>query len=373
MKIKRNYRSRIGLDVDDVLLPCCIQSVEWANRLEHITPPLTLDEIDAWTTTGRGSVIYKYFKQREFYLAQKPLPGAQEFVRKLSKKGELFCITAIDPEFMDIRINQILKFFPEIEKQNIIPAYRKDIVHLDFLLDDAAHNILKSTAKFPVLLRRPWNRSITGMLSANSYDEFLNIVGCIQETYAEDDDIFFDRPTVLALVGPSGSGKTVIAEHLTENKGFMKLKTTTTRTKRPGEADDAYNFISETEFKSRLSQNRFLEHTVYASNYYGTELAEIKKVLSAGKHCVVPIDITGAMALKAAFPTAIFFVSRSRDAIIESLLQRAVDGESSIQEITTRICAIENEKRNKEFADFIISNDGPLDDTVNDIIAAVLK
>lgn len=372
MNIERNYRFRIGLDVDDVLLPCSIQAVEWANRLEHIMPPLALDEVDAWTASGRARVIYKYFNQREFYLAQTPLPGACEFIRKLSRKGELFCVTAINPEFIDIRIKQIVSFFPEIKKENIIPAYRKDIIHLDFLLDDAAHNILKSTAKFPVLLRRPWNKNITGVLSANSYEEFLNMVDCIQKTYTEDGGLLFDKPTVIALVGPSGSGKTVIAEKLMENNAFKKLKTTTTRSKRPGEPDDAYNFISEDTFKAKLSDSKFLEHTIYAGNYYGTELDEIRNVLSSGRNCVVPIDITGAMALKAAFPTAIFFINRSREAIISALLQRVVDGECSVQEAATRICSIENEKANKEFADFIVSNDGKIEDAVNGIAATVL-
>ena len=365
--LMKNYRFTIGIDCDDVLLPCCIQAVDWANRDYHFDPPLAIDEITSWNVGGRGSVIYDYFKKREFFEAQEPLPGAQEFLRKLSRKGELFCVTAVEPEFMDIRIKQIIKFFPQIKKENIIPAYRKDLIKLDFLLDDGAHNILNSTAKFPVLLRRPWNKNITGALSVNNYDEFLNIVDCIKKSYAEN-DMYFAFPAVIALVGPSGSGKTAIATELLKSDRFEKIKSTTTRQRRTNEQEDAYNFITEEEFKRKLQNGEFVEHTVYSNNFYGTEIKEVENILNKDKHCVLPIDITGAMALKMKYRTAIFFIDRNRNSIINALLLRVLNGECQKEEIVNRIDSIEREFINKEFADYIINNDGDLENAVNEIL-----
>ena len=363
----KNYRFTIGLDVDDVLLPCCIQAVKWANQEYSFDPPLTLDEITSWNTKGRGSVIYDYFKRRDFFEAQTPIAGSQEFVKKLSKKGELFCVTAIEPEFMDVRIKQIIKFFPQIKKENIIPAYRKDLIKLDFLLDDGAHNIMNSTAKFPVLLRRPWNKNLTGALSVNTYDEFLNIVDCIKKSYAEN-DMYFAFPAVIALVGPSGSGKTAIATELLKSDRFEKIKSTTTRQRRTNEPEDAYNFITEDEFKRKLQNGEFVEHTVYSNNFYGTEIKEVENILNKDKHCVLPIDITGAMALKMKYRTAIFFIDRNRNSIINALLLRVLNGECQKEEIVNRIDSIEREFINKEFADYIINNDGDLNDSVDEIL-----
>ena len=43
---------------------------------------------------------------------------------------------------------------------------RKDLLHVDFLLDDADYNIASSPAKYPVLFTRPWNKSMEGFLRA---------------------------------------------------------------------------------------------------------------------------------------------------------------------------------------------------------------
>ena len=84
MGITKNYRWKVGLDVDDVLLPCTILAVELANKDYHFDPPLTVDEIKSWSPTDeRGKVILQYFHKKEFFEAQTPLEGAREFVKKL--------------------------------------------------------------------------------------------------------------------------------------------------------------------------------------------------------------------------------------------------------------------------------------------------
>ena len=47
---------------------------------------------------------------------------------------------------------------------------RKDKLDVDILFDDGMHNILKSNAAYPILMRRPWNQSASGMLAVNNYD-----------------------------------------------------------------------------------------------------------------------------------------------------------------------------------------------------------
>ena len=56
---------------------------------------------------------------------------------------------------------------------------------------------------------------------------------------------------------------------------------------------------------------RFAETTVYAGNKYGTELSGINQVLKEGKHCVMAIDISGAMALKMQYRTVIMYIKET--------------------------------------------------------------
>ena len=75
---------------------------------------------------------------------------------------------------------------------------------------------------------------------------------------------------MIVLTGASASGKTVTALDLQKRHGLVKAITTTTREKRVGETDGVeYFFITKEEFQKRLSENKFVEHSIYNGNYYG--------------------------------------------------------------------------------------------------------
>lgn len=368
MCLSKKNKFRVGLDVDDVLLPCIGLAIECANRDHQFNPPLTIDEVTSWSPCGkRMDAIFEYFGKEEFYKAQTPFEGAKKFIKKLSERAEIFIVTAISPEFMGIRANQIKKFFPEVPAQNYIPAYRKDVVDLDFLLDDGAHNILASNVKYPVLFRRPWNSHLTGTLAVNSYDEFLNLLDCIKESYT-DNNFSFSRPSVIALVGPSGSGKTAIADKLLEHEKFEKPVSATTRAKREGEADNAYHFISNEEFEQMKKSQLFAETTVYAGHSYGSELSSINQILKSGNHCVIPIDISGAMALKMQYRTCVIYIKRDKPELLDVLAQRLIDGKISKEDMIHKIVSMSDEKKNEEVCDYTLKNSGSIEDAVQQIL-----
>ena len=62
-------------------------------------------------------------------------------------------------------------------------------------------------ALFPVLMRRPWNNDVTGLLSVNNLEDFLQLIHQIKNSIAGITNELH-TPAVIALVGPSGSGKT---------------------------------------------------------------------------------------------------------------------------------------------------------------------
>lgn len=81
---------------------------------------------------------------------------------------------------------------------------------------------------------------------------------------------------MIILCGASASGKTVTALELQRKYGLKKAITTTTRDKRVGETDGVeYFFISKEEFKKRLSENKFVESSIYNDNYYGCGIDQI--------------------------------------------------------------------------------------------------
>lgn len=81
---------------------------------------------------------------------------------------------------------------------------------------------------------------------------------------------------MIILCGASASGKTVTALELQKKYGLSKAITTTTREKRVGEENGReYFFISKDEFKKRLSENKFVEYSIYNDNYYGCGVDQV--------------------------------------------------------------------------------------------------
>lgn len=106
---------------------------------------------------------------------------------------------------------------------------------------------------------------------------------------------------VLVLSGPSGVGKTTVAERvLRDDAGFGRAVTATTRAPRPGERDGVdYRFLTPEAFEAGLARGEFLEHARVHGRLYGTPLDSVRRVLDAGRTCLLVIDVQGAATLRA--------------------------------------------------------------------------
>ena len=217
-------RPKIGLDWDDVTAPFNSIAIDMANKKYNITPPLALDDIDSWENTGRASVIKEFYRDNTLYERQKPTEETKRMIRKLMDIGEVYFITAVAPGFMGVRASQIMEAFPDFPTENIILGNAKNLVQFDIILDDAIHNVLETPATYPVLMRKPWNSKMTGLLSVNNITEFVYLVEqIINASLYRNKNI--KNPSVVALVGPSGSGKTALSDSLCAMEQFENPKT----------------------------------------------------------------------------------------------------------------------------------------------------
>ena len=344
-----------ALDVDDVLLECVPYAIKLANEKYNFDPPLTIYEVDRWGKLGtRADVIFEFFTE-EFFRTQPVIQGAKEFVRKLSQMTEVFICTSVYPQFMSIRAEMIMKEFPEIPPENIYMASRKDKLNVDILLDDGMHNVMKSNAAYPILMRRPWNQSATGMLAVNNYDEFLKLVEVISTSYSmmKDD---YKNPSIVALVGPSGSGKTKIAaELLNKCDSFEKLLSYTTIDPTSKSKDDWYNYIDKSEFFKMIENGELFESTMYAGHGFGAKKSDVDAIISSGKKVLAIMDICGAMSLKTHYKDVVtVYVKRDVRDLIHSILENNSNNDDKVN----RIIAIDDERRNEEICDYVVENNG---------------
>ena len=202
-------RPKIGLDWDDVTAPFNSIAIAMANEKYHIDPPLRLEEIDTWENRGRTGIIREFYEDEELYARQQVPEKNKKAVYRLMEIADVYFITAVAPAFMGIRAKQILTAFPEFPPENIILGNAKNLVQFDIILDDAIHNVLETPATYPVLMRKPWNWKMTGLLSVNQMSEFVSLVRQIIHA-SQTRTMEIKNPSVLALVGPSGSGKSTL-------------------------------------------------------------------------------------------------------------------------------------------------------------------
>ena len=100
------------------------------------------------------------------------------------------------------------------------------------------------------------------------------------------------------MCGPSGAGKSTIIKMLMtdfpDDFGFSVSHTT--RKPRAGEVDGVhYHFSTHDDINAAVARGEFLECAQVHTNLYGTSRAAVEAVQSAGRICVLDIDLQGAL------------------------------------------------------------------------------
>ena len=181
------------------------------------------------------------------------------------------------------------------------------------------------------------------------------------------------RGLLFIVSAPSGTGKTTLVERLVQILPNLRLsRSYTSRPARAGERDGVdYNFISRVAFEQRIEASQFLEWADVFGNYYGTSIADVEEMLSAGQDLVLVIDVQGARQVKArgVDHTAIFVMPPSFEVLEQRLRGRSKDTEEQMQR---RLETARSEASSYTDYDYVVVNDA-LDPTVvrlQEIIAA---
>ncbi len=165
------------------------------------------------------------------------------------------------------------------------------------------------------------------------------------------------RGRLLVLSGPSGAGKSTLAERLLCDARFGRAITATTRPPRTGEVDGVhYRFLSEEAFRRGLAGGAFLEHAEVYGRLYGTPRESPEAVLSAGRHCVLVVDVQGAASVKTLVPEAllVFVKAPNADELRRRLSTRGLDGPEAVDR---RLAALAGELARAGAFDHVVLND----------------
>lgn len=113
------------------------------------------------------------------------------------------------------------------------------------------------------------------------------------------------NPDVLIIAGGSASGKTSIVKELLGTRlapHLVTVTTSTTRSPREGEAQNAYNFLSATEFREGIDKGKFIEFDMVNGNFYGLQRNDLQEAVQRARQvqgvAIVILTPPGVMAAK---------------------------------------------------------------------------
>ena len=146
---------------------------------------------------------------------------------------------------------------------------------------------------------------------------------------------------IVILSSPSGAGKTTLVKEISRKNNFQISISHTTRKPRSNEIDGKdYFFVSESEFKYLIDENKFLEHAKVFKHYYGSSKDVVFKKLNNGENIIFDIDWQGTQQIKSQKLNykivTIFILPPSRNELYNRLLNRDRNDEKIAKERMTQ-------------------------------------
>ena len=316
----------IGNDCDSVLLKCD----EAVAEIEGFSYRVYKD----WGKTYNKEYDKKffYYKMKDFVINQPLMPGAKEYIDALKRMGATIrYVTAVDEECLTERVLSLREKFGATINEVVLTQDKSFV--MDYHLDDRDANVLNSTAKHPILMRRPWNDNMTGFPSVNNLYEALFFI--VYNELLKNMPVNKDN-CIIVLTGPGGSGK----HTLCQDSGLNIPVTYSTR-KKP----EKYKVLSKKEFVKQIDNGEFIETSVYAGNYYGIK----EGAFDEDKQYICTADIGGAVSLKSAYPDRVRIVYVKKPTL--EIYGNIYDKKLPRKETILMTANVETEKLNRQYAE----------------------
>ena len=164
---------------------------------------------------------------------------------------------------------------------------------------------------------------------------------------------------MVIVSSPSGAGKTTLVKKISSENNFSISISHTTRKPRNYELDGShYFFVSNSEFKKLISNEKFLEYAKVFNNYYGSLKDTVIEKLNKGENVIFDIDWQGTQQIKQKDLKykiiTVFLLPPSREELFKRLLKREQNNEKIANE---RMKQFKKDVLHWKNYDFVVIND----------------
>lgn len=178
---------------------------------------------------------------------------------------------------------------------------------------------------------------------------------------------------LVVISSPSGGGKDSVIKALIKRiPNSARCLTTTSRPPRPGNVEGVdYHFVSEVEFKEKITRGEFVEYNKYAGNYYGTEKSVLDQALLTYTVVYTQVEINGKRSFdRLHIPhLAIFLMPENLEVLRERIIGR---GGLMLEEVDERLLIAKQQIAQAGIYDLqIVNEQGKFDETVQKVEEAI--
>ena len=165
---------------------------------------------------------------------------------------------------------------------------------------------------------------------------------------------------LIILSSPSGAGKSTLAQRIKSwDANCVFSISATTRKPREGEQDGKdYYFISEDEFRKKVSNGEMLEHAEVFGNLYGSPISPVLSSIDSGNDVLFDVDWQGSQQIKNSrlgeFVLSIFILPPSIKELESRLKSRNQDSD---EVISNRMAKSVEEISHWPEYDYVLVND----------------
>lgn len=169
-------KKSIAIDMDNVIADVLTHYINWYERDYGVRVDKEaiagLPEMEAFP----NNAIKKFLFTPGFFRTVPVMPGAQEAVKKLMEKYEVYIVSAAMefPLSLFEKYEWLQEHFPFIEWKNIIFCGDKSIINTDFMIDDHLKNLDFCSGK-AFIFTASHNVHVNRHSRVNNWDEVVHI------------------------------------------------------------------------------------------------------------------------------------------------------------------------------------------------------